>query len=900
MRRLLPLAVIAAILIGLALVLMSEPPGPRPPHDGGPPAPEKPVPTETAPELSFNKEIDSRTAIETATTAEELAELADGIGAQDGWPSFIGRVLLPSGLAAAETEIKVWAWHGWANAANPDDPQNPPAIRWQATTNAAGQFALPEAPQDGLRFILQFTHPDWPPLEMVNLPGHPGRTRPLGDIPLKAGFSISGQVADTDGRALADIALRPTIDDEAFTWGSPPTIPVYIGDYETTTDVEGKFTLHDLPSRRLRLVATGDGFARQFSSVISGKPESKQKGLHIKMSAANLLQGTLFSTDRQPLADARVRVDFDGDVELECQTDEHGNWSFDMPRETERAFLRYAAAGFWPARQRLDQESLTTKVSQELTPMPPSTGVVVDAHGRALANVQVALTTGYSSRSRMLDPKMLEANASTTTASDGTFALSPDMSRTWAREFHVVAWDDVHAPTFSKSLKYGYSNNAKDRVIPELRLVLDDGWSASGVVLDIDGAPRPNARVHLRRLKAQQSAVRRVPLIEMSVRSGTILRRVTTDEAGEFLFAGLREGDYRLEAHYPDRSPAESDDFILVGTSFEGVLQLHPSSGIDGFLDGDLTPFSTLRAQASAPGRDPLDTTLDSSGHFAFDNLAPDTWKVEIREADGSSTSRMTFTMGGGGDPLAEASDILLAPGVRVPLDLLLDFEGLGSISGMVTLNGVPAADMSLMLLPRGLGSDGNPKIAQRQMWDNLQTTQSDFQGKYQFHGLHEDDYWLVVSQKGDAGSFFFNYETVAESGPAGMARAEIDLAVDQNLVHDFPIFVGDLLVKTYKENGQPWRGWGELQPSDSMSGMQKRWVNIRKNGEMYLEHIPAGNWDLKLRGGDMWKVSHTPVTISGGGVTTVEVSMERAPRKDKTNDRSDGINEIFIERLGQ
>ena len=76
--------------------------------------------------------------------------------------------------------------------------------------------------------------------------------------------------------------------------------------------------------------------------------------------------------------------------------------------------------------------------------------------------------------------------------------------------------------------------------------------------------------------------------------------------------------------------------------------------------------------------------------------------------------------------------------------------------------------------------------------------------------------------------------------------------------------------------------------------------MNIRKNGEMYLEHIPAGNWDLKLRGGDMWKVSHTPVTISGGGVTTVEVSMERAPRKDKTNDRSDGINEIFIERLGQ
>jgi len=897
MRRLLPLAVIATILIGLALVLFSEAPGPRPRHDGGPPSPEKPVPIQSAPTAKLAEQAGTRTNIEPTLEAEELLSLSDGVGKEDGWPSFTGRVLSPDGTPAANTQIQAWAQYGWASSINPNDLEKPPVISWETTTTNAGQFAFPEAPQDGLRFVIRITHPDWPRLELLNLPAHPGRTRPLGDIQLTEGFSISGNVTDSNARALGMIKIRPTAESETYSWGESPSNPIFIEGYETTTDVKGNFTMSNLPSTRLRLVAEGENFVRTFSSAVSGKPKSTQSGLHIEMEPSARLHGILLSLDQLPLSGAKVQAST-SELDLECLTDEHGAWSFDISFEASSANIRYAAAGFWPARQKLKADALTENIVYQLKPMLPTTGVVVDAQGAPIAGARVALLRGNNSRTGDLDPDMIEANTETISAKDGTFALQPDLTRTWSRRFRVAAWDDIHSPVFSKTINYGYQSGGDNPVIPELRLVLTDGWRASGVVLDIDGTPRPNARVHLRRLKNNVPASRRRPMVSIGVRPGKILRRMTTDQSGAFSFEGIREGDYRLEAHYPDRSPAESEDFALLGNDFETALRLNPTAAIDGTLNGDLSPFSVLRAQASALGRDSLDTTVDPTGHFVFENLAPDTWKVEIREADGSNTSRTVFTMGGGGEPLAKAEEILVEAGARVPVVMEFDFEGRGSISGLVTVNGKPAADMNLLLLPRGLGSDSSPQIAQRQIWNNLISTQTDFEGRYQYFGLPEDNYWVVVNSDANSAFSVFNSDTASESGPGGLARAEINLSANQNLNFDFQIFTGSLRIFASKPNGKPWTGWGEINPTDPHLGLAKQWISIRRKGEGLIENIPAGNWDLKLQGGDLWKISHTPFSISGGSITAIEVIMERAPRKDKTKETQDD-NGNFIFDLG-
>ena len=96
-------------------------------------------------------------------------------------PSFIGLVYGADQQPLAGATVEAFGMLGWAAELPTRGGAARAQVEWTTTTGVDGSFRLPEAPREGLRYLLRVRSAQAAPQLVRNLPATPGRTpRPRG------------------------------------------------------------------------------------------------------------------------------------------------------------------------------------------------------------------------------------------------------------------------------------------------------------------------------------------------------------------------------------------------------------------------------------------------------------------------------------------------------------------------------------------------------------------------------------------------------------------------------------------------------------------------------------------------------------------------------------------------
>lgn len=795
-----------------------------------------------------------------------------------GLASFFGRVVDQTGAPIPEVQVLAFGLIGWAAAFDGDPAKL--AASWETTTDADGYFAFPETPRDRLRFLIEFHHPEYSSSELSNQPATVGRSRDLGTTALGSGFRLEGTVFDAFGNPLADAEVAPFRDTSRFNFSNVHADQRPLVD-AVRTDAGGNFLIEGLPARMVRLKAQAPhNYEAWSSSVVGGHGEVVQ-GIEIHLGKARDAFGVVLDAQRQPVAGARIAAETKGSGltgrernSTETISDEQGRFDLSLPASSEGLFLTVGAEGFWIEEVDLEKNPLDGSIEILLTPLQPLAGLVLDENGRAISGATVRLV---ENRQGLIHPRDMLANAETTSGEDGTFQLIPNLRDAWGGRFTVYAWDETHPTGASEMFRL---RNAKRFKSPDLTITLGTGFRAYGTILDPAGAPLADARIHLRALQKP----RRNPLGQEpgTQRGGDIFAHSNSAADGSFSFDGLAPGDYRLEAYHGGYSPAESEDFGLVDSDFVARLQLVEACGIDGLVVGPIDAFPNLRITASSPGLDTLDTQVDAQGRFLFEEIMPGDWNLRLQDGDQDNTGA-SFVWGNG-EPLARLDGLRVPAGTMVPATLELDLSGLGAISGTVKVNGSPAADYSVFVMPQASGAaDSTDLFGGRNLARQLRVAATDFEGHYNLAGIPSADYWVVLCRPG---TFPANLN-IGQSGgelPAGLDRQEVLLrdGAAQNV--NFDVQIGSLVLEINNpEVGLTTRARLLPEPDD---GRRVQSFYLRSGGHI-LESLAAGRYQVQLKVGKDWL--STPVDVPSGGRKTMALDLPTQGKGGKSATDSAG-----------
>lgn len=810
---------------------------------------------------------DGGTRTDLVSTGETDLENEVQASASTLLPSFHGIVQDESGAPIPEVEVRAYGLVGWA--ASWDGDESKLAVSWQTTTDQNGRFSLPSTPRDRLRFLIEFHHASFAEAAASNQPAGVGRTRDLGVITLGPGFTLEGIVFDQHGSPLAQAEVSTFRDSDLFRFsrrepdGRPLRAPVL-------TDSKGEFRLENLPQRAVRLRAEASQHFAAWSSSISGQHGDEVSGIEIHLGTARQAYGLVLGEHRAPLQNARIVVSTtstdlggQGNGSSETSTSADGRFDLALPAQADRMTVTVGAEGYWVTEQKLKEDDLKGAIEFTLTPVEPLHGLIVDEAGRGIAGATVRLV---ENRQGQVNPRDMVANTEVLSEKDGSFTLIPNLRSAWGGRFTVYAWDDNHAPGASAMFRLRSANRYK---APDLNLVLSTGFQASGTVVDPEGNPLSRARVHLRKLrKPRRNSFGAQPGDQ---RGGDIFAHATTDTSGQFAFTGLSEGDYRMEAFYPGFSPIDSDDFGLIDTDYEAYLQLHPASGIAGTVEGPVDRFRQLRVTANAPGFDPLDANVEADGSFVFEEILPGTWSLQLRDAD-QDASGMAFAWGNT-EPLARLDGLEVPAGATVPANLQIDLAGRSGLTGTVKVNGAPAADYAIFVLPQMSGSfGGDDPFGGRNLTRQMRVATTDYAGRYSLAALPSGDFWVLLCRPG---RFPDNLHGGDSSGPSGLQRRDALLRDGTDANIDFDIQLGSLELTVQNPGGGRYARTRVVpQPEDG-----RRSFSFQLRGKGYeLRDIAAGEYQVMIREEGNWRA--TRISVFGGGVQQLPLTLPEAVKK--------------------
>ena len=784
-------------------------------------------------------------------------------------PSFTGVLQDTSGKPIPEASVVAYGMVGWA--AEFDGDVSKLAAQWETTTDAEGRFAFPATPRDRLRFLIEFRHPDFAETSMLNQPAGIGRTRDLGTVTMGIGFSVEGTVFNQQGAPLAGARVTPHHDSELFRFTrQDPSVRALLE--PTFTDGEGRFRIDGLPQGSIRIRAEASLHLASWSSSIGGRHGETVDGIEIQLGNARPAYGLVLDELRNPLVDARVvistrstDVNAQGQGTTETTTDAAGRFELPVPEQAEQVTITIGARGYWVEEEALEEGALKNTLEYTLTPIEPLTGLVVDEAGRGLEGAVVRLV---ENRQGQVNPKDMLANAEVRTAADGSFSLIPNLRSAWGGRFTVYAWDANHAPKASAMFRLRSPERYK---APDLDFILLRGFQAFGTVVTPEGDAVANAQVHLRKLrKPRRNAFGADPGTQ---RGGDIFAYGSTDADGRFAFPGLAEGDYRLEAFYPGYSPVDSDDFGIIDSDHEAYLKLHSSCGIAGRVEGPVERFRQLRVTANAPGFDPLDANVAADGSFTFEGILPGTWNLQLRDADQDATGS-AFAWGNS-EALARLDGLEVPAGVTVPAVLQMDLSGRSGLTGKVQVDGKPAADYVVFVLPQiGGANSAEDPFGGRNLSRQMRVATTDYAGKFALAALPSGDFWVLVCRPG---RFPDNLHGGDSAGPTGLQRREVLLRDGTDASVDFDLQLGDLILQPENPGGgRNARVRIVPQPED---GRRSFSFQLRSR-EHTLRAIPSGAYQVLVRDQGTWRA--TSISVFGGGEQRLPIVLPQPTKSTK------------------
>jgi carboxypeptidase family protein len=783
-----------------------------------------------------------------------------------GIPSFRGRVVLPTEKPVAGVKISAYAFPQRARGFDPNNKNQQPFARRQTTTDARGEFRLPESPNDRFHWILRIEAEAYPPLELNELTTIAGSTRDLGDLQLSAGASITGQVITEDGVPLTAAtieALRGVAGAQLAGWLEADSFP--LPGYTATSARDGSFTLTDLPPGPIRLRATSPGYVRTFSAEVDLSAGDTVKALQLVLPKSRPLRGII--TDLQgaalPLATIDARWDPHGQLQGGCN--ELGEFALDLPQNASKIRLQINAPKHARLNERIKDNRRDQILPFKLVPVENLRGYVVDDNNQPVAGAEVALFENARQRIARIAPWRVQALAQTTTQPDGTFVIEAAMQNSADTRYRLIAWTDGYSPAISGTLRFEQRNGKTPEILrSEIRLQLGRGGSLFGTVSGPNGAPVANARVQLRRHGNPRGGLGMGTAVGM--RDGETIAATTTRADGSYRIANLSSNDVHLEAYAAGYSPARSDEFALgEAASMQVDLQLAAASGIHGAILGERSKLGRLQVLAMTPEGRIYPAFVDAAGNYRFSEIPPGAYRLELYSNFNGFRSQWALPTG---PTLNEPVDVVLLESIDLLQDLELDLEEFASIHGQVLVNGLPSADYRLYLFPAGYEGSASDEDRQRVL-EQLRSTLTDVQGRFRFDGLATEEFWLVLATPpGSPGGRPIGGIT-AEAGPSGLARARITLDGGESYRHDFMLQTAALRGRAIRDTKKGplalKRGVGILRPGPEHQGARRFSFPIQRDGSFYLPAVPVGSWRLELRSGDYLLRNHEVFLNSGG-----------------------------------
>jgi hypothetical protein len=759
-----------------------------------------------------------------------------------GIPSFTGTVLDAEGHALANVLISASGLIGWSSSSSAPDRAERLAAEFTARSNSDGRFALPEALRDGLRFEIVLTHPDHAPLRLLNQPAWPGRTRDLGELRLARGFALSGRALTPDGAPVAGAEILAYADPALGQSGREELALDPLPGMGAVTDREGTFRMDRLPPGRIRVRASAEGSISHWSPPLTAREGGQVTDLILQLPNAQTVRGIVLDAARQAVPGSAIRALISTNAawpnqrqELRTQSDLGGAFQLQVVENFRAVELEISAPGHALVKRSLKAEDLRKQpIEIVLQSMPQVRGFVLDEAGIGVAGAQVVLApasqTPFHPRDRL-------ALASASSGTDGAFGLDFDIGLlSGSSRLELLAWDDTHAPAVPVRLDLR-SGNLDPALFP-LRLVLPAGLTLSGRVLTAQGEPVAGARLHLRKLQAPRA--NRLPSLESTARGGTVVARSSSGKDGSFMFTGLAPGDYRVEAHQESRSPGESEDLALLENLSGVELRLPASCGIAGTVEGDLRALPWLQVQAVAPGREVLEASVDQTGAFRFENMAPGVYSLTLRPSPwGGGVEVFSFAAG---QPLARLEEVTVNAGEMVAVTLRMELEGFGSLEGRVQARGGPAADFGVYLFPVSMSTDADPSLSARQRLSNLRRSTTDREGRFAFAGLEAREWLVVLCAPGGEpdGLRARNFPEQVR----GLDRRRVTVSSGAAARADFELRTGTLVIEVSNAAERVAGREILLQPVDDAGTVRE--VDVGRGGAR-LRSIPSGTYTVQL-----------------------------------------------------
>ncbi|MEY4674196.1 MAG: hypothetical protein RL148_1980 [Planctomycetota bacterium] len=294
---------------------------------------------------------------------------------------------------------------------------------------------------------------------------------------------------------------------------------------------------------------------------------------------------------------------------------------------------------------------------------------------------------------------------------------------------------------------------------PFVNVNLERGFTITGVVKDTDGNPVAGALVELRTVDTNnptagmnfgnfgQEAERMGRMFRRFAPQGSRVADARTNPEGNFAIEHAPPGLYRLSGSMEGYDVASTEPFQLAQDLADSALVLGKLGVLTGKVIGYVKTEKPVSVVAIPTGEQTMRlrenqpiTQVQPDGTYRLENLAPGSYSVR------ASSGGMGELMREIGPQLMSGqlgADVVVRGGEMVEFDVALADLNKGVVSGIVTDNGSPARNMSVVVMPADTGGDNS------QMFQRMARTyagQTDAEGKYRIENVPEGNYELRVS----------------------------------------------------------------------------------------------------------------------------------------------------------
>ncbi|MBI4881035.1 MAG: carboxypeptidase regulatory-like domain-containing protein [Planctomycetes bacterium] len=652
----------------------------------------------------------------------------------------------------------------------------------------------------------------------------------VGDVPLRRGALVSGQVRTDGGLPLsgAEVAF-------GWRWSEKPIL----------TGAEGRFPEEVLFPGRHGITVKAKGYALPEPVTREFVEGDRVDDLELVVIPAALISGRVVDEAGRGIAGARLGV---------SRTQEGGAWEWYGEQQTSDQDGRFRFDSICPGKYQIwasargYRQEWVGEVEAGGAPLEITMGRSCQVQGMVVNSRDGAPVEAESLNLLWIPPwdedeqearfERYWEDTETDMKVDGTFSLAFSVNSEGGR-FKIEAHAKGFAPGESTEFRLAGESSGMSGILVRV----DPGLGLTVKVLDAEKRePVAGAIVNVHRAAPPDSSQEPAPVrigpggrIEAWPEAlGEWIERIVSDQAGLARCATLAAGSFALAAEKKGYARAIAGGVeVRPGVEPEPVEMLLTKGGaIEGrVVNNRNVPEPALEVDARGPNGSGKAVSLEN-GSYRIEGLPAGRYSVQARLEDGSRSGMPFSSDRRRGDsreiPEAERFPVLVEDGQTAQHDVTVERIDPGSLAGVVLFNGCPAARVSVVV--NVVDDSGRQR---RYRWgENVKT---DALGRFRFRRLAPANYALVVMKTWSIA--FEGGQVRVNSNIESQVTVEVGIGSISGRILDAkqqPIAAADVSVNR-GQGAVASFGWGQSAESDA-------------DGRYVLENLQAGAFDLTVR----------------------------------------------------